>query len=289
MMKKWFNGLFQAQTEPSIAGELTAIDESPSKLRKFNHQLSMYKVPLLALVLFGSFSLRALYPETFSFGFKRQKSYRFKSDSLGFFIGDIGFFNDASYDEAEERIIELFPDKIQKKVRRVIRPVLVLCEKHQLDPFWVLSVMWTESHFRQNVTSKKGARGLMQLMPETYMEVLADLKEDDIKLESDRGEAYLRYQYNHAFYDLGYSGLVGKLRNLEVGIVYLKFLLTKFNNNHYYATVAYNMGPNWTRKQLRNNLPVGERNHYLNKVLKNYYHITKTLSQNSNVTFVPRI
>lgn len=288
-MKKWFNGLTQAETEPSVSSELAVINDGPSTLTKFGHQLSLYKVPLIALMLFGSFSLRALYPETFHFGFKRQKSYRFKSDSLGFFIGDIGFFNNASYDEAEERIIELFPDKMQKKVKRVIRPVLILCEKHQLDPFWVLSVMWTESHFRHESTSKKGARGLMQLMPETYMEVLAELKEDNIILESDRGEAYLRYQYPETFNSVGYSGLVAKLRNLEVGIVYLKELLDGFNNNHYHATVAYNMGPSWTKKQLRNNIPVGERNNYLNKVLKNYYHITKTLSQNSNVTFVPRI
>ena len=288
-MKKWFNGLQQAEMEPSLSGDLAVIDDAPSKLMKISRQLSLYKIPLLSMILFGSFSLRALYPETFHFGFKRQKSYRFKSDSLGFFIGDINFFNNASYDEAEERIIELFPEKIQKKVRRVIRPVLILCEKHQLDPFWVLSVMWTESHFKHEATSKKGARGLMQLMPETYVEVLAELKEDNIILESDRGEAYLRYQYGDSLKTLGYSPLVAKLRNLEVGIVYLKELLGRFNDNHYYATVAYNMGPNWTRRQLKNNLPVGERNHYLNKVLKNYYHITKTLSQNSNVTFVPRI
>jgi len=80
-----------------------------------------------------------------------------------------------------------------------------------------------------------------------------------------------------------------KLRNLEVGIFYLKNLLEAFNDNHHYATVAYNMGPFWTKGQLKNNLPVGENNHYLNKVLKNYFHITKTLSQTSNVTFIPRI
>jgi soluble lytic murein transglycosylase len=88
---------------------------------------------------------------------------------------------------------------------------------------------------------------------------------------------------------LGYSPLISKLRNLEVGIFYLKGLLEAFNNNHYYATVAYNMGPYWTKGQLKNNLPVGKKNNYLDKVLKNYYHITKTLSQNSNVTFIPRI
>ena len=65
--------------------------------------------------------------------------------------------------------------------------------------------------------------------------------------------------------------------------------LVAFNNNHHHATVAYNMGPFWTKGQLRNNLPVGQDNHYLDKVLKNYYHITKTLSQTTNVAFIPRI
>lgn len=276
-------------------GETCALDaleisaETKSKNSFFNSLFSTYKIPLFSLVLFGSFSMHVLYPQTFSFGFKRQKSYRFKSDSLGFFIGDISFFSNNSYEEAEAQMVQLFPEKIQKKVKRVIRPVLILCEKHQLDPFWVLSVMWTESHFKNEAVSKKGARGLMQMMPATYMETLAYLKASDVQIESDRGEEYLRYQYGHAFNELGYSKLVGKLRNLEAGIFYLKNLLEAFNGNHYYATVAYNMGPYWTKGQLKNNLPVGENNHYLNKVLKNYYHITKTLSQTSNVTFIPRI
>ncbi len=275
-------------SEASILDSLAVT--TPAQPKKFlNGFFSTYKIPLLSLILFGSFTLRALNPETFHFGFKRQKTYRFKSDSLGFFIGDISFFANNSYDEAEARIVELFPDKLKKKVKRVIRPVLILCEKHQLDPFWVLSVMWTESHFKHEVTSKKGARGYMQLMPQTYMATLADMKKEGIVLESDRGEDYLRYHYGAAFYDLGYSPLVSKLRNLEVGIYYMKGLLDSFNNNHHYATVAYNMGPYWTKSRLKNNMPVGVKNQYLNKVLKAYYHITKTLSQNSNVTFIPRI
>lgn len=279
----------QTTGDVSVLETLTVTAEAKPKKSFFGLFFSTYKIPLLSLILFGSFSLRALYPETFSFGFKRQKTYRFKSDSLGFFIGDISFFNNNSYDEAEARIVELFPERLQKKVKKVIRPVLILCEKHQLDPFWVLSVMWTESHFKHHATSKKGAQGLMQMMPETYMETLGNMKKAGIFLESDRGEDYLRYQYGQSFYDLGYSPLVGKLRNLEVGIFYMKGLLESFNNNHYYATVAYNMGPFWTKSQLRNNLPVGKDNQYLNKVLKAYYHITRTLSQNTNVTFIPRI
>jgi hypothetical protein len=279
------------QTTGATSVLKTLGNSAEEKFKKifFNSFFSTYKIPLLSLILFGSFALRALYPETFHFGFKRQKSYRFKSDSLGFFIGDISFFMNNSYDDAEAHIVELFPSHLQSKVKKVIRPVLILCEKHQLDPFWVLSVMWTESHFKHEVTSKKGARGLMQLMPPTYMETLAEMKKEGILLESDRGEDYLRYQYGQAFYAHGYSTMVSKLRNLEVGIYYLKGLLEAFNNNHYYATVAYNMGPYWTKSRLMNNMPVGKKNHYLNKVLRNYYHITKTLSQNSNVTFIPRI
>jgi soluble lytic murein transglycosylase len=275
--------------EASVLEHLAVTAEEKPKKTFFGQIFSTYKIPLFSLVLFGSFAMRALYPETFHFGFKRQKSYRFKSDSLGFFIGDISFFANNSYEEAEAEMVSLFPENIQKKVKKVIRPVLILCEKHQLDPFWVLSMMWTESDFKHEALSKKGARGLMQMMPQTYMESLAEMRSKGIFLESDRGEDYLRYHYAQSFYDMGYSKLVSKLRNLEVGIYYLKGLLETFNNNHHYATVAYNMGPYWTKNQLRNNLPVGKRNHYLNKVLKNYYQITKTLSQNSNVTFIPRI
>ncbi len=279
----------QTTGETRVLKTLSVSAEEKPKGSLLSSFFSTYKIPLISLVLFSSFTLRALYPQTFHFGFKRQKTYRFKSDSLGFFIGDINFFKNSSYDEAEEQIIELFPANLRDNVKQVIRPVLVLCEKHQLDPFWVLSVMWTESHFKHESISKKGAKGLMQLMPKTYMGTLAEMKKEGYSLESDRGEDYLRFQYGPTFFDLGYSKLVSKLRNLEVGIYYLKGLLEAFNYNHYYATVAYNMGPYWTKSRLKNNMPVGKKNQYLDKVLKNYYHITKTLSQNSDVTFIPRI
>jgi hypothetical protein len=242
--------------------------------------------PLISLVLFGFFILCALHPKSFDLGFKRQKTYRFNED-LGFFKGDINSLMSPSHHEAEKQMIELFPKAIQKKVKNVIRPAMILCEKHQLDPFWVLSVMWTESHFKSEATSRKGARGLMQVMPSTHLETIEEMNKDGIVLEASRSEDYLRYHYDQVFYDLGHSQLVSTLENLEVGIYYLKRQLMAFDYNHYYATVSYNMGPGWTRNQLRNNLPVGQKNHYLNKVLKHYYRITKTLSQNPNVTFIP--
>ncbi len=273
--------------EPGVLKTLDAPAVEKARKTIFGLLFSTYKIPILSLVLFGLFGLRALHPETFHFGFKRQKTYRFKG--MGMFLGDANFFAKHTNDEAEEQVVKLFPTRMQKKVKTVVRPVLVLCEKHQLDPFWVLSVMWTESSFKHESISRKGAKGLMQLMPPTYFETLSEMKRKGIFLESDRGEDYLRYQYGQVFYDLGYSNLVSKLRNLEVGIYYLKGLLEDFNYNHHYATVSYNMGPNWTRSQLRNKLPVGQRNHYLNKVLNNYYLITKTLGQNTNDSFIPRI
>lgn len=275
--------------EAATVNQLNASTAEKSIFHSMKTFFSTYKIPLLLLVLFGSLSARALYPDKLNFGLKRQKSYRFKTESLGFFIGDVNFLNTKAPDEVEEKMVELFPEKIQPKVKKVIRPVLVLCEKHQVDPFWVLSVLWTESHFRQEVISKKGARGLMQLMPQTYMETLSYMKANGIKLESDRGEEYLRQQYESVYEDMGYTKLVSKLRNLEVGIFYLKNLLEAFNDNQIHATMAYNMGPFWLKNQLRNNLPAGKKNNYLTKVLKNYLHITKTLSQNTNVAFIPRI
>ena len=105
-------------TEETSALVLEVSAEEKSKKSFFSSFFSTYKIPLFSLVLFGSFALHALYPQTFNFGFKRQKTYRFKSDSLGFFIGDISFFANNSYDEAEAQIVGLFPPKIQKKVKK---------------------------------------------------------------------------------------------------------------------------------------------------------------------------
>jgi len=263
---------------------LTALTHS---IGQFIGHIYFYKVAYIPLLLFFVFTLRVLYPETVHFGFKKP-SYRFKTESLGFFVGDMSFL-EGSMEEAEQRMVELFPKNLQKKVSKVIRPVLVLCEKHELDPFWVLSVMWTESHFKVEARSHKGATGLMQVMPETFLETLKIMKKKGIVLEAEKDEEYFRYKYGALYYQTGHSKMVSKLRNLEVGIYYLKGLLRSFKNNHHHATVAYNMGPYWTLSRLKNNLPVGKNNHYLNKVKKAYSHITQELSANNNVTFIPNI
>ena len=42
-----------------------------------------------------------------------------------------------------------------------------MAETYQVDPFWVIAVMWTESHFDVYARSHVNAMGLMQVLPET--------------------------------------------------------------------------------------------------------------------------
>lgn len=262
-----------------------APDIRPTAIRRLWNAIGGHKVPFFSLILFGALAIKSFSPDILFA--KRHKSYRFKASALGFFVGDLSLFNTSTAQEAEQSIVQVFPQKLQPKVAQVIRPVLSMCEKHGVDPFWVLSVMWTESHFRFEATSKKGASGLMQVMPETYAHLMTQIKAEGIKLESDLGERYLAQTYPEAYQKMGYSMLVQKLRNLEIGIYYLRNLLNEFDNNHFHATVAYNMGPHWTKERLKNDLPVGKKNHYLHKVMQAYLHITKNLSHNANVSFIP--
>ncbi len=265
-----------------------ALTEKPvGPWARWRQVLKSWKASSVFFLLFAALAVKLVAPDIMSVVSKRHKTYRFRGSALGFFVGDLSLLTtSASALEVENRMVNVFPEELRPKVGKVIRPVLTLCEKHQVDPFWILSVMWTESHFKLQVTSKKGAKGLMQVMPVTYAALLQDMRKDGIELESDRGDSYLSFTYPDAYQELGYQGLVHKLRNLEVGIYYLKNLLVDFEYNHFHATVAYNMGPTWTRERLRTNQPVARQNHYLNKVMKAYFHITKNLSHNANVSFV---
>jgi soluble lytic murein transglycosylase len=189
---------------------------------------------------------------------------------MGFFLKDPKFFKLYSKSQAEERILRTIPRRLSKNASKYLRAVLILCEKHQVDPFWVFSVMWTESHFHFESRSIVGARGLMQIMPGTKKFIYRNVKRrgDILAIESSNFNLneYFPYKVPLIQYKIHQS----KLLNIELGIIYLKSLLKFFSKNHTYATVAYNMGPGWTRKRLRNKLPVGVKNEYLDKVQRAY-------------------
>jgi soluble lytic murein transglycosylase-like protein len=84
-------------------------------------------------------------------------------------------------------------------------------ERHHVDPALVRAVIETESNWNPGAMSRKGAIGLMQLIPTTAQ----------------------RFGANDAF---------NPKQNVDAGVQYLKRLLERYNGNLDLALAAYNAG-----------------------------------------------
>lgn len=114
-----------------------------------------------------------------------------------------------------------------------------LSKQYQVDLALIKAVIRTESDFNPNATSRKGASGLMQLMPQTA-----------------------------AHY--GVSDLYSPQQNLDAGIRYLRDLLDRYDNRLYLVLAAYNAGETAVAKY--NGIPpYWETRRYVKKVM--YYKI----------------
>lgn len=129
-----------------------------------------------------------------------------------------------------------------------------------LDPYFGMSIMRAESMFKDQVRSRSGAVGLMQIMPATGKGIAERLgvtwKDVPTLLDIDT--------------------------NIRFGIYYLSTLDTRFNGNLTLMSSGYNAGPNITRKWANDmgfddidmfvlNLPKLETENYVYKVLGNYW------------------
>jgi soluble lytic murein transglycosylase-like protein len=123
-------------------------------------------------------------------------------------------------------------DGVEKLVREA-------AERHQVDPALVRAVIETESNWNPSAVSRKGALGLMQLVPTTAQ----------------------RFGANDAF---------SPKQNVDAGVKYLKSLLERYNGNLDLALAAYNAGEGAVDRA--HGVPAyRETRSYVQKVQEAYY------------------
>ena len=110
--------------------------------------------------------------------------------------------------------------------------------RHQLDPDFVSSVIKAESNFHTRAVSRKGAQGLMQLMPQTAAK-------------------------------LGVKDAFDPQANVEAGTAHLSALLDMYHNDPIKALAAYNAGAH--RVQQYNGVPpYFETRAYVSKIVRDF-------------------
>jgi soluble lytic murein transglycosylase-like protein len=117
--------------------------------------------------------------------------------------------------------------------------ILDVAQKYGMDPVLIHSIIAVESDYNPFSVSHKGARGLMQLMPETAR-------------------------------DYGVEDLYDPRENIEGGVRFLKDLKQKYKGREDLVLAAYNAGPE-TVKKYKGVPPYPETINFIRKV-KNVYH-----------------
>jgi hypothetical protein len=110
--------------------------------------------------------------------------------------------------------------------------------KYQVDFALIKAMIRAESGFNPLAISRKGAKGLMQLMPETASR-------------------------------MNVSNVFNPKENIEGGVRYFRYLLSLFNNDLRLSLAAYNAGENLVY-ELRSIPPYRETVDYVRRVLSYY-------------------
>jgi soluble lytic murein transglycosylase-like protein len=111
---------------------------------------------------------------------------------------------EASFTGRARPALSIDRDGVEKLAREA-------ADRHRVDPALVRAVIETESNWNPGAVSRKGAIGLMQLMPTTAQ----------------------RFGVNEAF---------SPQQNVDAGVRYLKTLLQRYDGNLDLALAAYNAG-----------------------------------------------
>lgn len=146
----------------------------------------------------------------------------------------------------------MYPVKYKDEIR-------VSARAFQMDPYLITAVIRVESNFHPEVSSHKGAYGLMQLMPDTA--------EWAVK------EARFSPDFLHR--------LEEPAVNIHIGTWYLRMLYEQFKDRPVAAIAAYNAGPGRVERWLREHrwngeaddleaIPYKETRQYVRRVLHYY-------------------
>jgi soluble lytic murein transglycosylase-like protein len=129
------------------------------------------------------------------------------------------------------------PQASREEIERLIQQT---AERHNVDPALIRAVIAAESAYQPGATSRKGAQGLMQLMPGTAQE-------------------------------LGVGNAYDPRQNIDAGARYLRALLEKYDGDLDKALAAYNAGEGAVARA--HGVPnYAETRAYVRKVTNNYFH-----------------
>ena len=128
------------------------------------------------------------------------------------------------------------PTKVSPRFTDMIAKV---AKEQKVEPALLHAVVLAESAYNPRAKSRKGAMGLMQLMPDT-------------------GKRY------------GITDLLNPIKNLTAGAKYLRDLLAMFGNDKKLAVAAYNAGEGAVMRNGNAIPPYAETQAYVPKVLQYY-------------------
>jgi soluble lytic murein transglycosylase len=143
------------------------------------------------------------------------------------------------------------PDAVMRTVYplKCTATIREVSEENDLDPTFVAGVIYTESRFRQDAESHRGAYGLMQLLP--------------------KSARFIQRK----------SGIEGDYRdpevNIRLGTWFLGYLKDRYNGDERLMLAAYNSGEGnvdaWASDEgfdIAKDIPYKETRHYVNNALE---------------------
>jgi soluble lytic murein transglycosylase-like protein len=149
------------------------------------------------------------------------------------------YYGHESEQSANQKIVQANSHGHQASPEEIDESIVMAAARHNVDANLVRAVVKVESNFNSNAVSRKGAMGLMQLMPKTAREL-------KVKNPFDPQQ------------------------NVDAGVRHLKYLLQNYNGDVNLTLAAYNAGEGAVRRSA--GVPhYSETQDYVRKITHLYY------------------